>query len=452
MPPRYSSPSGSSSSDSTISNSSTILIFVDDDPKALADLKFDLDLDEEPMLDDMDEDVLPPPFPGFDRRDEKGKGVDKGNGGGVKIVLNTHPRRQQFVSPTPSPPNMPSLHRQSPINNRFLLTSPSHHRLPTRQNLKSKSQSPSNSRLFPLPPPKYNNLHPILCCDLARPRYKPNPSSSNIDSLTHLINLITTPLISHFLDFGQETGYGREFGTTSTLGSGRGSGEQKFVVVLQRVHYVKNERHYVSEKCRWFVPVMSGDNTTTSMKINRDEIMDSEEDCDTDTDTDMEINAIHSKRIATQRTIIAKAKPMEEEKTSHVRENTEGLLPVSHSINAHLAAMEEKLTGKLMELEEGLDEEVDTLSRLQRALMPKFARTDLDQADEGEEWQDGQLGFKEWFPSGEREMVKGEGEGDAVDVLNDYLPVEGRAGKMEVRCWECERDWVLTIREKVMML
>jgi len=121
------------------------------------------------------------------------------------------------------------------------------------------------------------------------------------------------------------------------------------------------------------------------------------------------------------------------------------------SVESYTANTIHNLTRSLMDIEDRLDEERLASSPRTQALTPAFERTypwsddpvEREKGDEKVEWEGGELGFKEWFLT--------DGDEDGVGnfgVLWDWVAVEGRKGRMDLKCVECEREWVLSVRER----
>lgn len=134
------------------------------------------------------------------------------------------------------------------------------------------------------------------------------------------------------------------------------------------------------------------------------------------------------------------------------------------SVENHTARTIHTLTRSLIDIEDTLDEERLASSPRTHALTPSFARTypwsddplERGKADRKVEWEGGEGGFREWFVTadgggeehvGESTVTEGCGNGSSV-ALWDWMSVEGRRGRMDVKCLECEREWVLMVRER----
>ena len=123
------------------------------------------------------------------------------------------------------------------------------------------------------------------------------------------------------------------------------------------------------------------------------------------------------------------------------------------SVENYTANTIHNLTRSLMDIEDRLDEERLASSPRTQALTPAFDRTypwsdDPVEREKGAAkvvWEGGELGFKEWF------VADGDGNVDGkvnFSVLWDWVPVEGRKGRMDLKCVECEREWILSVRER----
>ncbi|KAL2067579.1 hypothetical protein VTL71DRAFT_2004 [Oculimacula yallundae] len=443
---RFTSPASSSSSTISNGSGSTIDISLDDDrlraskhekrtgSKAKAqetlDLDVDFDLDAALLYQvdgyDTSDDELPPPSKLFVRKDGKGKAA----GGGVKIKLNTNTHRAPRRSPTPSPPSRPP--RLAKLANKFLNSS-----LPSSKftsyntgstSFATHSKTASKQHIYQ---PTYHSkfrYHPqsqnrILCCDIAKSTpYNPRFST----------------LINNFISFGHETAYGRQVERTSVVEE-----EQGFVLVLQEGKAGgRNEREGVRMgRTRWFIPVMPA----------------VKDGVETEDGGHTDMNGAKITK--------AGENIMKDYRVEGARE----MLHASHSVIQHLARTERELTRSLVDMERYLNADPLSLSARQKLSVPFFTRSYpanstahdnlLREEIDKVEWRDGQLGFKEWFPtdthggSGKGMGVRGdEGGPSGLDVLTDYLLVEGRTGRMEVRCWDCEKEWILSVREKGMTI
>ncbi|KAG4439329.1 hypothetical protein IFR05_005204 [Cadophora sp. M221] len=266
--------------------------------------------------------------------------------------------------------------------------------------------TPQMSLLQPYPPHTFQL--PILCCEHVK------KSHSVLDSpdLCHIPSEAITPLLNNFLALGRETAYGRILDTTTTVAA-----ENRFMVVIQKVE----TREHDMGPPRYFVPVVF-------------------EGVDSD---------------VTEHATGAGG--------GGIPRNGEGnggwkRIEVSEDIKHHTTLIEHHLTRSLMAIEDNLDETLLLSSSRTRALTPLFARTNpwsedpLEQEAAGEKvmWEQGQLGFREWVIIGgsEDELGAGGNRMGNVGVLSDWLPVEGRRGRIDVRCWRCEIEWVVIVRER----
>ncbi|KAH7330490.1 hypothetical protein BKA65DRAFT_565886, partial [Rhexocercosporidium sp. MPI-PUGE-AT-0058] len=221
------------------------------------------------------------------------------------------------------------------------------------------------------------------------------------------------PLLHNFLALARETTWGRMLDTTTTV-----EDENRFMVVVQKVETGLRDMG----PPRWFVPVVWKKVVPPNRKGNG------------------------------ERALLGKGKGDGQGK------GAEGILEVSEDIKHHLANTEHNLTRSLIELEDNLDEERLLSSPRKRALTPAFARTKPWSEDPDEwntvrekvQWEEGQLGFSEWVVDGGWGVggnLGGEMNGN-VGVLSDWLAVEGRKGRLDVKCWTCEIEWVLSIRQR----
>lgn len=127
------------------------------------------------------------------------------------------------------------------------------------------------------------------------------------------------------------------------------------------------------------------------------------------------------------------------------------------SVENYTANTIHNLTRSLMDIEDRLDEERLASSPRTQALTPVFERTypwsdDPVEREKGAakvQWEGGELGFKEWFVTGGDGGEDGKG---GFRVLWDWVPVEGRKGRMDLKCVECEREWILSVRERGMTI
>ncbi|KAH6719440.1 hypothetical protein BKA61DRAFT_276308 [Leptodontidium sp. MPI-SDFR-AT-0119] len=268
---------------------------------------------------------------------------------------------------------------------------------------------PQMSLLQPYPPHTFQL--PILCCDYAKKAHSPLDSTE----LCHITSEAITPLLNNFLALGRETAYGRILDTTTTV-----EAENRFMVVIQKVETWERDMG----PPRYFVPavfegVVDGDGDWGMLRKGEG---------------------------------YGKGKGRGKEAKA------------SEDIKHHTLLTDHNFTRSLIEMEDALDETVLLSSPRTRALTPQFARTNpwsedpLEQAAAREKvlWEQGQLGFREWVVTdgredGEEGLDGGGGNGNGmgnVGVLSDWLHVEGRRGRLGVRCLECEIEWVVSVRER----
>ncbi|PVH73789.1 hypothetical protein DL98DRAFT_576095 [Cadophora sp. DSE1049] len=335
---------------------------------------------------------LPPPSKSFMKKKKMkmgGLGLSLGKGKGKRV-------RRKVKAPTPLPPSPPPPPPRSlpPIS---LLTPLSSSTIPT------------------LTPP------PILCCDHAKEAYP----STRFPDHCHIPSEAITPLLINFIALARETAYGRTLEATDKL-----EPENRFLIVVQEVERtgpVMTTGVKERDMCapRYFVPVVwEGD------RDNQDHDM-------LNTDTEGE-----------------KAEMGKTFKTPF-------------SVESHTAHTEHTLARSLIDIEDALDEERLASSPRTQTLTPVFARThpwsddpvEKGKEDRKVEWEAGEGGFREWFVTaregnGEEAIgMKGSGNeneklGGNLGVLWDWVPVKGRRGRMDVKCLECEREWVWMVRER----
>ncbi|KAK0103155.1 hypothetical protein ONS95_014955 [Cadophora gregata] len=386
----------------------------------------DIDLDMPPLSaieqqegddDDDDDDDLPPPSKKFLEKKKMmkmkekgtgkemirgmGKGEGKGDGEG-KGEGSSKVGRRKVKAPSPILPPFPPPQ-------------------PPRS-------FPPYSILSPLSPTTLTTYSPlpILCCDLAKKTYHP---SSRFPEHSHIPSENITPLLNNFISFARETAYGRIIDITSQL-----ENENRFLIVVQEVERpgpVNTAGAREMDMCapRYFLPVI--------LKGKGDGAHDNKNDHDNDLDMlTPESNT---------------------DNTKGDDKSATGIPKHTFSITSHTTQTIHTLTRSLIDMEDELDDQRLASSLLVQALTPAFARTYpwsddpavREREDEKVEWESGEGGFREWG------VVEGEEEGGKEGNLGklwDWMPVEGRRGRMDVKCLECGREWVLMVRERGLMI